>query len=208
MHARNTARLFSILALLATTSAARAGLVFESETTEYAVSSDGTLTAAVKVYIAQEDGTTLLSDEGGINSAGLQVVTVGSPTAAPTLQSVTKASAFTTFTVGNVTGGKSLYVEFGDLDSGSPVDALGRVLIGTFTYAGFAGVDALTQFRIEDKSGDDTFTSAGTSSIDALIGPGTFTVSAAAVPEPGSSLILGATTLACLTRRRSRSACR
>lgn len=205
MHMPTLAPCLSILTLLATTSVAQAALIFESEATSYTVSNDNSVTAVVKVYVAQKDGTTLLSDEGGINSAGLQVVTVGSPLAPPTLQSVTKAPAFTTSTVTTVAGGKSLYVEFGDLVSGAPVDGSGRVLIGTFTYVGYAGVGASTQFRIEDKTGDDTFTVLGNNAIDSSIGAGTFTVTTtgAAVPEPtGLALLVVAGLTLCARRRR------
>ena len=206
MHARRLKRLTRILSGLtpfAVAAAAQAALVFQSETQNYAVSGDGGVTAAVKVYVAQTGDTTLLSDEGGLNSAGLRVVAVGSPANPPALQSVAKADAFTTSMTGDVPGGKSLYVEFADLSSGAPVDALGRVHVGTFTYAGYAGVDASTQFRIEDKAGDDTYTAAGANAIDSLIQPGTFTV---AVPEPAAAMAFAGVVVAFLARRPLRAA--
>jgi hypothetical protein len=176
---------------------AHADLRFESEFPSYTVVPDGSTQVSVKVYLA-ETGGTQLSSEGGLNSAGFQVIAVSPPSIPVSLVSITENAAFTGNVVKNLPAG-SLYEEFPNLTSGVLPDASNRILLGTFAYTAALGAGSTT-FSIQDKAGTDTFTVQGTN-LDALITAGQFTI--APVPEP-AAMGLALLALPLVARRRRR----
>lgn len=189
--------LAALTALTLLAPAAHAALVLQSEAASYSIDAAGTQTADVRLYLAQTDGTTTLSDGGGLNSAGFIVTAATS--GAPTLTTIAANLAF-----GNATpslAGGTLYEERPDLSSGVAVDA-GRVFLGTFSYR-FTGGNAAasTTFTVADRAGTDGFYTASGTLLDASIAPGTFAI---VVPEPATLAALGSVGVVAVRRRRRR----
>jgi hypothetical protein len=188
-------RFTALLLLVCMANMCRADLVLQSEFSSYAVDPTGSTMAAVNIYIAQTGTTTAISDGGGLNTAGFEIVPdIGD--SAPTLQSIEANSAFDFLTSNLVNG--SLFVEMSDLADGVLAEN-NRVWLGIFTYVGFPEVNSSTSFTIRDRPGDQTYTATGVL-LDADIMPGSFNI---AVPEPGlTGVMLAATMLLPRSRRR------
>jgi hypothetical protein len=175
---------------------AHAELVLQAENPTYAVSTDGVMRTDVKLYLSQTGGTTILTDEGGINQFQITLSASSSATP-PTLVSLTTNPAFTGNKVQMPATGE-LGGSFFDFVSGVPaID--GKIFLGTAQFTGTAATASTLYTLSAPASAGYNYTAAGTD-LAGQIGSGQFTI---VVPEP---TCMGVVTVAVMglavTRRR------
>jgi len=195
MNLSTKTRLLAVTALAATPAMSVAALDLQSDSPTYTIDASGATTATVHIYLVQTLGTTILTNEGGLNSAGFVVTTSGG--SKPTLTSIAPNPEFTG-TKSPDTAAGTLYEEMTDLISGTTVSA-NRVFLGTYNYVGYAGVSPSTTFTIADRPGFDGFYTVAGTLLDASITSGTFTVD---VTKPAALAFVALAAPALLRRRR------
>jgi hypothetical protein len=147
-------------------------------------------TIDIRVYILETGGGTNLQSLG-LSSAGVKLNTNTSSVANVT--GVTPNSAFDSG-ASTGTGANAFVSEFSSSSvnaPGSGADA-NRVLVGTFTFTGVSVGQTLTVTALPGLDPDNVLGDGTTSIDDALSGNATSAViTVAAVPEPGTLLLVG-----------------
>lgn len=196
---------------------AQGALEFQTDAPTYSAGPNGSPQASVRIFLVQTNGTTTISDGGGLNGYGLRVTLQNPPANPPQLVAIQSNPAFN-FNAGpddedsnfNLAT-QSVNDSRTSLTSGVAAESPNRWYLATFVYSGQAanGLPAAnTTFRIgrRQTNSDDTFTPNGPSSTTSLevnpgILPGTFTVNV--VPEPATTAALvGIGGLGLIARRR------
>jgi hypothetical protein len=180
----------SALGLVAAAAApARALLLFTTDQAGVSVA-PGT-SATLNIYLTEQPGSSIITGELGLFSAGLRVSRSNAPGDQAVLTAITPAANFDGTHITSVeVANASLYEDHASgIGPGALPDALGRVLLGTLTLTASSTPGQTTSFQISDDNAltSNTVTYLGTPLDDTPgIGSANFSVTAV-LPDPSST---------------------
>jgi hypothetical protein len=187
----------TVLALLSLTSAGRADFVWQFTDSAGNTVAGNNFTAGlgstldIRVYLLETNGGTTLSNSG-LSSVGVQLSGSNANANVAAASAITPNSQFDD-TSKSVSGNNSILNDglFANSVPKAPTSGAdaNRILVGTFTFSG--STLGTTNIQAVDPHSYTDTTDGNGNALDALISSSAATITVAAVPEPGTLLLVG-----------------